>query len=117
MNTKNANITERRATVRLTCQTPLIFKVCREDILSKLMEGYTQDVSRDGLRCTISNRVPKGCTLWLKLDRDALAMCEEVEKKAVILQQGILGKVVWIDKRADKNYEIGLQFIIREVKN
>ncbi len=79
------------------------------------MEGYTRDISKDGVRCSIPERIPVGCTLWLQLDRDALMMCEEIEKKAVILQHGILGKVVWVEKQKE-NFEIGLQFLIREEK-
>ncbi len=80
------------------------------------MEGYTQDISPDGVRCTIADEVPLGCTLWLKLDKDAIIMCEEIEKRAVILQQGILGKVVWIERQRDKKFEVGLQFLVREEK-
>ena len=80
------------------------------------MEGYTQDISPDGVKCTISEKVPIGCILWLKLDRDALSLCEEIEKKAVILQQGIIGKVIWVEKEDENRYDIGLQFLIREEK-
>ena len=80
------------------------------------MEGYTRDISKDGVRCTVPEKVPIGCTLWLQLDRDALIMCEEIEKKAVILQHGILGKVVWIEEQEKNQYEVGLQFLIREEK-
>ncbi len=116
MRNKNVNATERRAVVRVTCQTPLTFKVCKEETISKIMEGYTHDISPDGLRCTITEKVPMGCTLWLRLDKDALGMCEEIERKAVILQQGILGKVIWIDKQKNNSYDVGLQFVTREEK-
>lgn len=107
---------ERRSVVRITCQTPLTFKVCKEETITKIMAGYTQDISPDGLRCNISENVPIGCVLWLRLDKDALTLCEEIEKRSVILQQGILGKVVWVEKQNDGNYDIGLQFITREEK-
>ena len=117
MNNKNLYTRDRRAVVRITCQTPLTFKICKEETISKIMEGYTQNISSDGLRCTITEKVPKGCTLWLKLDTDALSMCEEIEKKAVILQHGILGKVIWVEKKESNSYDVGLQFITREEKN
>lgn len=107
---------ERRSVVRITCQTPLTFKVCKEETISKIMAGYTQNISPDGLRCTISENVPIGCVLWLKLDKDALTLCEEIEKRSVILQQGILGKVVWVEKQGEGSFNIGLQFITREEK-
>ncbi|MFA5060293.1 MAG: PilZ domain-containing protein [Candidatus Omnitrophota bacterium] len=114
INDENQNLPERRAAIRISCQTPLAFKVCKEETISKIMEGYAQNISSDGLRCTISQEVPVGCTLWLKLDTDALSLCEELDKNAVILQHGILGKVVWLDKVSDDHYDIGLQFITRE---
>jgi len=113
---KSTKTAERRAVVRITCKTQLSFKICKEETISKIMQGYTQNISPDGLRCTISENVPVGCTLWLKLDRDALVMCEEIERRTVILQQGILGKVVWIEKTGDGKYDVGLQFITREEK-
>ena len=115
-NKKNLKAEERRAAVRLTCETPLSFKVCKEETISKIMHGYTQDISSIGLRCTIEKKVPIGCVLWLKLDRGALRMCEEIETRAVILQQGVLGKVVWIEKENNSKFNVGLQFITRKEK-
>ena len=116
MDEREKDYPERRATVRITCQTPLQYKICKEETISKIMEGYTHDVSSDGLRCTIADKIPVGCTLWLRLDKDAIMLCEEIEKRAVILQQGILGKVIWVDKLDQDKYEIGLRFITREEK-
>lgn len=113
----HAHTPERRAVIRIRCQSPLQFKVCKEETISKIMEGYTRDVSGDGLRCNISQEVPEGCTLWLQLDPDALSLCEEIEKRSVILQHGILGKVIWIDKKNEHKYEVGLQFIVREERD
>lgn len=107
---------ERRLSTRIDCQTPLGFKVCKEETISKLMEGYTSNISSDGMRCVISEEVPLGSTLWLKLDADALSLCEEIEHKVVIVQHGVLGKVIWAEKMNDKNYDVGLRFITREEK-
>ncbi len=105
---------DRRSAMRLTCQSPISFKVCKEETISKILEGYTKDISKGGVRIVISQKVPVGCTLWLKLDRDALSLCEELEKNALILQQGIIGRVVWVDQISDKECDIGLQFITRQ---
>ncbi len=107
---------DRRAVIRISCQTPLAYKICKEETISKIMQGYTHDISRDGVRCTFNEKVPIGCTLWLQLDTDALAMCEEIEKNSVILQHGILGKAIWVDKGKDNTYEVGLRFITRQEK-
>lgn len=113
---KKIHSVERRAAVRVSCQTPLTYKICKEETISKIMQGYTQDISKDGLRCTISQEVPVGCTLWIQLDTDALTLCEELERNAVILQHGILGKVIWLEKERENNYEVGLQFVTRQEK-
>jgi len=107
---------ERRLAVRISCQTPLTFKVCKEKTVSKILHGYTKDISPGGIQCSITQEVPLGCTLWLKLDQDALTLCEEIDKRTVILQQGVLGKVVWVNKIEDNNFDIGLQFITKEEK-
>ncbi len=80
------------------------------------MDGYTKNISKDGLQCTITQEVPIGCTLWLQLDKDTLTLCEEIDKRAVILQHGILGKVVWVSPAADNQFDVGLQFLLREEK-
>lgn len=116
MTRRKKEILERRSAVRISCQTPLTFKVCKNETISKIMEGYTKNVSHVGIQCTIPQEVPVGCTLWLKLDKDALILCEEIDRQAVILQQGILGKVIWVNKIEDNKFDIGLQFITREEK-
>ncbi len=113
---EKTDFSDRRAAIRIAHQTPLTFKVCKEETVSKIMQGYTQNISKDGLCCTITEEVPIGCTLWVRLDVDSLALCEELENKAVILQHGMLGKVVWVEKIKDANYDVGLQFITREEK-
>ena len=116
MDMENQRFLERRCEPRIVCQAPLMFKICKEETLSKILEGYAQNISTEGLRCVIPERVPIGCTLWLKLDRDALSLCEEIERKAIILQQGILGKVVWVNEIPEGRFDIGLQFITREAR-
>lgn len=107
---------DRRNTLRVDCHSLIRFKICKEETISKIMEGYTQNVSPSGLKCTITQKVPKGCTLWMQLDREILTLCEEIDKKAVILQHGILGKVVWAEKTPENSYDVGIQFITREEK-
>ena len=81
------------------------------------MHGYTQNISQSGLMCTLNSVVPKDSTLWLKLDSGALNLCSEMEKRCVILQQGILGKIAWLKKNKDKSVDIGVRFLTREEKH
>lgn len=108
---------ERRKFVRLDYVSPLNYKVCKKKTLFKLLQGYTSDVSSAGLLCNIKDRVKKNDILWLSFDRSTLFICEELDKKSLIYQNGVIGKVVRIEPKKDKTFDIGIQFITREEKN
>ena len=44
----------------------------------------------------------------------ALNICAEVEKRSVILQHGILGRVVRTYHKKDGSFDVGLRFLTRE---
>ena len=108
---------ERRQFVRLEHSTPLAYKVCKKETVSKLLEGYTSNVSRTGLLCRINDKVEQGDILWLSFDRTTLGICEEIEKNSFIYQGGVIGKVVRIDDKKSGAYDVGLHFITREEKD
>lgn len=108
---------ERRGFVRLDYVTPLGFKVCKKKTIANLLTGYTSDISQSGLLCTVNERVNKNDILWLSFDRASLNICEELEKRILIYQNGIVGKVVWIKCKNKQDYVVGLRFITREEKN
>ncbi len=118
MNPQEYSGPERRKFPRLEFSTPLAYKVCKPEIIEKLLEGYTSDVSPAGLLCNIKLRVNQGDILWLSFDRATLIFCEELEKRSLIYQNGVIGKVVRINhKPHDDVYEIGINFITREEKD
>ena len=108
---------ERRAFVRLSYPGPLAFKVCKRETLSKLLEGYTSDISQSGLLCNIKDKVKKGDIIWLSFDRGTLNICEELERKAFIYQNGIIGRVARVGSKSDKTYDVGIRFISRQEDN
>ncbi len=108
---------ERRNFMRLDYKTLLAYKVCREETINKLLQGYTADISQSGLLCNIKDRVNQDDILWLSFDRSTLNIFEEIERRSLIYQNGIIGKVVRIEQRNDDTYNIGVQFITREEKN
>lgn len=108
---------ERRQFVRLDYITPLNYKVCKKETVSKLLEGYTADISETGLLCNIKTKVNKDDILWLCFDRGILSICESIEKKVLIYQNGVIAKVVRIEHKHDDSYDIGVYFITREEKN
>ncbi len=110
------NGTERREFTRLDFVTPLDFKVCKKTTIAKLIQGYTVNISEAGLRCNIKDRVNMDDILWISFDRTTLNIYEGLEKRVIIYQNGIIGKVVRIDP-ADDQYDVGIQFLTREEKN
>lgn len=109
---------ERREFVRLDYMIPLMCKTCKRKTLSSILDGYTSNISQAGLLCSIKEKVKKGDILWLSFDRSTLGICEGLEKRSLIYQNGIIGKVVRIKRHhKDKAYEVGIQFITREEKN
>lgn len=108
---------ERRKFVRLKFSVPLAYKVCKKKTISKLLQGYTSNISQVGLLCNIKERIHKNDLLWLAFDRTTLAICEQLEKESFIYQNGIIGKVARIERKKNGTYDIGIQFITRKEKH
>jgi len=108
---------ERRRFVRLDYATPLQYKICKKDTITKLLKGYTANISEAGLLCNIKDKVKKDDILWLSFDRSTLGICENLEKNSLIYQNGVIAKVARIDHKQDGTYDIGVNFLTREEKN
>jgi hypothetical protein len=85
--------------------------------VDKLLQGYTSNISQSGLLCNIRDKVSEDDILWLSFERSVLSICEELEKRAFIYQNGIIGKVVRIASINDGSYDLGIRFVTREEKN
>ncbi|MGA2774699.1 MAG: PilZ domain-containing protein [Candidatus Omnitrophota bacterium] len=108
---------ERRQFPRVEHVTPLAYKVCSKETVTKLLQGYTSDISQSGLSCMLKNRVNEDDIMWLSFDRAVLSICEGIDKKVFIYQNGIIAKVSRVEASEDDSYEVGVQFILREEKN
>lgn len=111
------NGAERRKFVRIDYSQPLDYKICKPETISKLLSGYTQNISQTGLLCKIKETVPQESILWLSFDMTTLDLCREIEVNSVIVQKGVLGKVVRVCPRPDGCFDIGICFLTREEKN
>ncbi|RJP28697.1 MAG: PilZ domain-containing protein [Candidatus Omnitrophota bacterium] len=111
------NKTERREFSRLDYLKPLAFKVCKPEIIDKLLEGYTSNISQSGILCNIRDNVVSGDIVWLSFDRSTLSICEDIERRCFIYQNGIIGKVVRIEHKEDGSFNVGLKFVTREERN
>ena len=108
---------ERREFERLKYSAPLGFKVCNRDTISKLCSGYTVDISQSGLCCSLKEKVDPDDILWLAFDRSTLNFCRELEKRALIYQNGIIGNVTRVEPGETGNYNVGVRFITLQEKD
>ncbi|MDP2905356.1 MAG: PilZ domain-containing protein [Candidatus Omnitrophota bacterium] len=108
---------ERRQFIRLDFEAPLSFKVCKKETVTRLLSGYTSNVSETGLLCKITEKVNIDDILWLAFDRGTLSICSELEKNALIYQSGVIGKVVRIIPGDLGDFEVGISFVTREEAN
>ena len=111
------NISERREFIRLDYAAPLAFKVCSKETISRLLQGYTSNVSEAGMLCNIKHPVNPEDILWLSFDRGILTICEELEKRVLIYQNGIIGKVVRVEAKGFDNFDVGIKFLTRGERN
>jgi c-di-GMP-binding flagellar brake protein YcgR len=107
---------ERREFIRLDYVSPMGLKVCSIETISKLLSGYTSDISQAGLLCSVKEKVSQDDILWLSFDRSTLEFCRELEKRVLVYQNGVIGKVVRVELK-DDNYNVGVRFITVEEKN
>ncbi|MEK6715418.1 MAG: PilZ domain-containing protein [Candidatus Omnitrophota bacterium] len=112
-NKDNHNGKERRQFIRLPYRSPLKYKVCKEETIKKLMFGYSENISQSGLLCNIKEPVSVDSVLWLALDMGMLSICADIEKNAIILQHGVLGRVVRTYQKKDGSFDVGVRFLIR----
>ena len=91
--------------------------MCKRSTVSKILQGYTSNISHAGLLCNIKDKVKKDDILWLSFNRDILDFCADLEKSSLVYQNGVIGKVVRTERKTDGTYNVGIQFITREEKN
>lgn len=108
---------EKRDFTRLKYSAPLGFKICNKDTISKLCAGYTVDISQSGLLCNINEKVNQDDILWLSFDRSTLDFCRDLEKRALIYQNGIIGNVARVEPEETGRYNVGIRFITRQEKD
>ena len=88
--------------------------IATKETIGKLLKGYTSNISSAGLLCNVKETVNPEDVLWLSFDRGVLSVCEELERKAFIYQNGIIGKVVRVEAKGYDNYDVGIKFLTRE---
>ncbi len=116
---------ERREFFRVKFETPIQFKSYSSDQdpakRSGLpSSGVSQDISQSGILFQTNNTPPEiSSILWMHLDIRTLKICQEIEKRAIIFNDGLLGKVVRVEEDAKNQnvYEVGVCFLTQDQKD
>ena len=114
---------EKREFFRLNFKTPIQFKSYESKELrnsAKLagpMEGSTRNISQNGVLFQTEDNPPQlSSIVWMSLDMRTLKICQEIEQKAIIFNNGVLGKVVRVEEDTNNRntYDVGVCFLRKE---
>ena len=107
---------ERREFFRLNFKTPLKFKAYSENAAS----GTTRNISQSGILIQTESEPPKlSSIVWMNMDMRTLKICQEIEAKALVFNNGVLGRVVRVEEDADNGnaYDVGVCFLRKDQRN
>ena len=115
------NDTERREFFRLSYKAPVQFKFYEAQssnraaqLVEEPLDGNAKNISQKGvLFQTVEHPPQLSSIVWMSMDMRTLKICQEIESKALILNHGVLGKVVRVEEDIDKDntYDIGVCFL------
>lgn len=112
------NLQDRREYFRINFKTPIEFKIYPSGV-PQTQRGSSQNISQSGILFQTNNRPPQLSSLvWMNLDIRTLSICKEIEKRALILNNGLVGKVVRVEEDAENDslYDIGVCFLTQDQK-
>jgi hypothetical protein len=114
----------RREFFRLKFATPLRFKsYTMKNAAATLAQadaaGTSRNLSQSGIQFQTDNTPPQlSSILWLNLDIRTLKICQEIEERVLVFNNGLLGRVVRVEEDAKTNgYDIGVCFLTQDQKN
>lgn len=109
---------ERREYFRLDYRHPVKFRMLDEERPGSVRLGTTANVSETGVLFS-SSVLPKiASILWMDMDLRTLKICKEIEKRAVVYEKGLLGRVVRLEEDPTTDtYNIGVCFVTQDTSN
>ena len=107
---------ERREFFRLNYTEPLQFKAYQTGMgrTETASIGRSRNVSQSGVLFQTQKNPPQlSSIVWVSLDIRTLTICKEIEKRALMFNNGLLGRVVRVEEDANENdlYDIGVCFL------
>ena len=79
--------------------------------ISDLADAITKNLSASGMLFTSKYPPRLSSIIILDIDYRTTMLCEEIEERALILNNRLLGKVVRIEDNDNGSYDIGVAFI------
>lgn len=115
---------DRREFFRINFDTPLNFKTYSRLAVNtpekSEHQATSQNISQTGILFQTEDNPPQlSSIVWMNLDIRTLSICKEIEKRALILNNGLLGRVVRVEEDAKNSnrYDVGVCFLTQEQKN
>ena len=118
----------RREFFRIPYTAPLEFRAYPADKSEKLTQravaaptkATSENISSSGVLFQVQKTPPKlSSVLWMNLDIRTLKICREIENRALIFNNGILGRVVRVEEDPQKVnvYNVGVCFLTQDEKS
>ena len=114
---QNDRIVEKREFFRLNFSGPFKFKSYQPE--HQESEADSKNISQSGVLFQTKVNPPAiSSILWMDLDIRTLKICREIENRALVFNNGLLGKVVRVEENPRNSaYDVGVCFLTREQQN
>ena len=105
-------VEEKREFFRVDFRQPVKFREFQREP-SALTLGTSENISQSGLLFKTRTVPPLSTVLWMDVDIRTLRICQEIEKRALVEEQGLLGRVVRVEEDPDEanTYNVGVCFL------
>ena len=114
----------RREFFRIKFNTPVRFKAVTAPksgarSATSDVQGTSQNVSQSGILFQTDSAPQMSSILWMNVDLRTLKICQEIESRAIVHNNGVLGKVVRVeeDAKTSNSYDVGVCFITQDMRN
>ena len=119
--TSSTGFQNRREFFRVKFNTPLRFTACSASApKDRIAEGASQNVSQSGILFrAVGDPPPMSSIVWMDVDLRTLKICQEIEARALVTHNGLLGRVVRVeeDPKNNASYDVGVCFLTHDQKD
>ena len=115
---------ERREFFRLDYKTRVKFQPYRSQgavhnarAADGSLDGSAKNISQNGVLFQTDQHPPQiSSIVWMSMDMRTLKICQEIECRVFVLNNGLLGKVVRVEEDPEKGerYDVGVCFLRKD---